>query len=136
MTPPTSPDHPYAGTALFYDPLTRKDPIPEAQIGEVHLADDLDGGPAEDTLIFALDGRDYEIDLSNANAQKLRQALRPYVTAACKTTRGGTRSTGARASGGDPDTVKIRAWAKENGYEVFDRGRIHQSVKDAYYATH
>jgi hypothetical protein len=54
MTPPTIPDHPYANTALFYDPLTDKDPSPMAQKVEVHLEDDLDGGPAEHTLTFAL----------------------------------------------------------------------------------
>ncbi|MCM3689042.1 histone-like nucleoid-structuring protein Lsr2 [Kocuria rosea] len=105
-----------------------------AQKVEVHLEDDLDGGPADTTLAFALDGRDYEIDLSEANAEKLREALRPFVAAARKTTRStGTRST--RASSSDPDTTKIRAWAKDNGHAVSDRSRIHQSVKDAYYTA-
>ncbi|MCM3687092.1 histone-like nucleoid-structuring protein Lsr2 [Kocuria rosea] len=112
-----------------------------AQKVEVHLEDDLDGGPADHTLTFALDGRDYEIDLSEANAEKLREALRPFVAAGRKTTHTGTRSTlsrstGARSSSIDPDTAKIRAWAKENSHPISDRGRIHQSVKDAYYAAH
>jgi hypothetical protein len=137
MTPPTIPDPPYAGTSLSYDPLTRKDPSPMAQKVEVHLEDDLDGGPADHTLAFALDGKDYEIDLSDANAEKLRDALRPFVTAARKApTGGGPRGTRTRASSSDPDTAKIRAWAKEHGHPVSDRGRIHQSVKDAYYAAH
>ena len=106
-----------------------------AQKVEVHLEDDLDGGPAEHTVTFALDGKDYEIDPSTDHAEKLREALRPYAAAGRKTTRGGgTRNTGNRAAKSDPDTAKIRAWAKENGHEVSDRGRIHQSVKDAYYA--
>ena len=108
-----------------------------AQKVEVHLEDDLDGGPAEHTVTFALDGKDYEIDPSTANAEKLREALRPFAEAGRKTTRSsGLRSTRTRASASDPDTAKIRAWAKENGHEVSDRGRIHQSVKDAYYAAH
>ncbi|MEX5271563.1 Lsr2 family protein [Kocuria sabuli] len=108
-----------------------------AQKVEVHLEDDLDGGPAEHTITFALDGKDYEIDLSDTNADKLREALRPYAAVGRKATRGGgTRSTGTRTPKGDSDTAKIRAWAKENGHEVSDRGRIHQSVKDAYYAAH
>ncbi|THE19004.1 Lsr2 family protein [Kocuria rosea] len=108
-----------------------------AQKVEVHLEDDLDGGPADTTLTFTLDGRDYEIDLSTTNAEKLREALRPFAEAGRKATRGGgARSTRPRASSSDPDTAKIRAWAKENGHEVSDRGRIHQSVKDAYYAAH
>ena len=108
-----------------------------AQTVQIHLEDDLDGGPANHTLTFALDGKDYEIDLSEANAEKLREALRPYVAAGRKTARGGSpRGTRTRASNGDPDTARIRAWAKENGHQVSDRGRIHQSVKDAYYAAH
>jgi hypothetical protein len=107
-----------------------------AQKVEVHLEDDLDGGPADDTVTFALDGKDYEIDLSTTNAEKLREALLPFAEAGRKNTRGGSaRSTRSRTSGSDPDTAKIRAWAKENGHEVSDRGRIHQSVKDAYYAA-
>lgn len=107
-----------------------------AQKVEVHLEDDLDGGPADDTVTFTLDGKDYEIDLSTTNAEKLREALRPFTEAGRKTTRGaGARSTRTRSSGSDPDTAKIRAWAKETGYEVSDRGRIHQTVKDAYYAN-
>ena len=108
-----------------------------AQKVEVHLEDDLDGGPADDTVTFALDGKDYEIDLSTTNAEKLREALRPFAEAGRKTTRSGSpRRTPSRASGSDPDTAKIRAWAKENDYEVSDRGRIHQHVRDAYYAAH
>ena len=137
MTPPTTPDHPHASTALFYDPLTRKEPPPMAQKVQVHLEDDLDGGPADTTLTFALDGKDYEIDLSEANAEKLREALRPFTEAGRKATRSGSpRGLRPRASSSDPDTAKIRAWAKENGHEVSDRGRIHQSIKDAYYAAH
>ncbi|MFI7484076.1 Lsr2 family protein [Kocuria sp. M1R5S2] len=107
-----------------------------AQKVEVHLEDDLDGGPADDTVTFVLDGKDYEIDLSTTNAEKLREALRPFMEVGRKTTRGaGARGARSRASGSNPDTAKIRAWAKENGYEVSDRGRIHQTVKDAYYAA-
>ena len=108
-----------------------------AQSVQIILEDDLEGGEADETVQFSLDGKDYEIDLSTANAEKLREALRPYAAAGRKAGRTTTaRSTGARAPKSDPDTAKIRAWAKENGHEVSDRGRIHQSVKDAYYAAH
>lgn len=81
-----------------------------AQKIEVHLEDDLDGGPADDTVTFGLDGKDYEIDLSGANAEKLREALRPYADAGRKATRGGgTRGIGHRTVKGGPDTAKIRA---------------------------
>lgn len=103
-----------------------------AQKVEVHLEDDL----AEHTVTFALDGKDYEIALSATNAEKLREALRPFADAGRKATRGGgARGTGNRTAKGGPDTAKIRTWARANGHEVSDRGRIHQSVKDAYYAA-
>ncbi|MGW7594836.1 histone-like nucleoid-structuring protein Lsr2 [Streptomyces rubiginosohelvolus] len=106
-----------------------------AQKVQVLLVDDLDGGEADETVTFALDGKTYEIDLTTTNADKLRDALEPY-------TKGGRR-TGGRASGGrgkaraaaggaGQDTAKIRAWAKENGYEVNDRGRVPATVREAY----
>jgi hypothetical protein len=107
-----------------------------AQSVQIILEDDLDGGAADETVHFCLDGKDYEIDLSDANAEKLREALRPYAAAGRRAGRTPARSTGTRASKADPDTAKIRAWAKDNGHEVSSRGRIHQSVKDAYYAAH
>ena len=103
---------------------------------QIILEDDLEGGPADETVQFGVDGQQYEIDLSTANAEKLREALRPFAAAGRRAQGKTTRTTGTRSStGGNPETAKIRAWAKENGYEVSDRGRIHQSVKDAYYAA-
>ena len=107
-----------------------------AQSVKIILEDDLEGGPAEETVQFGLDGRQYEIDLSTANAEKLREALRPYVSSGRRTQGKSTRTAGPRSSsGGNPETAKIRAWAKENGHQISDRGRIHQSIKDAYYAA-
>ena len=81
-----------------------------AQKVEVSLEDDLDGGPAEHTVIFALDRKDYEIDLSVDNAQKLREALQPYAAAGRKTTRTtGARGAWGRSTSSDLDTAKIRA---------------------------
>ncbi|MER0244527.1 Lsr2 family protein [Streptomyces sp. 796.1] len=105
-----------------------------AQKVQVLLVDDLDGGEADETVTFALDGKTYEIDLTTANADKLRSALEPYTKSG--------RRTGGRAAGGrgrvrtgassSQDTAKIRAWAKENGYEVNDRGRVPATVREAY----
>ncbi|KNB52056.1 histone-like nucleoid-structuring protein Lsr2 [Streptomyces caatingaensis] len=104
-----------------------------AQKVQVLLVDDLDGGEADETVTFALDGKTYEIDLNTANADKLRAALEPYAKNGRRT---GGRSTGrARgraASAGSPDTAKIRAWAKENGYNVNDRGRVPAEIREAY----
>ncbi|MEU1800150.1 Lsr2 family protein [Streptomyces sp. NPDC019937] len=105
-----------------------------AQKVQVLLVDDLDGGEADETVTFALDGKSYEIDLNTANADKLRDALEPFTKGGRRT---GGRASGGRgkaraASGSGQDTAKIRAWAKENGYEVNDRGRVPATVREAY----
>jgi hypothetical protein len=107
---------------------------PVAQKVQVLLVDDIDGGEADETVTFALDGKTYEIDLTTANADKLRGLLDPYVKGGRRT---GGRAAGGRgkaraASGGSQDTAQIRAWAKENGYEVNDRGRVPASIREAY----
>ncbi|MFI5533707.1 Lsr2 family protein [Kitasatospora sp. NPDC051853] len=109
-----------------------------AQRVQVILEDDLDGGSADETVTFALDGVAYEIDLKSANADKLRGLLAPYVDKGRKQSgrlaggrRGAARSAG-RPAAGAPDTAKIRAWAKENGFEVNDRGRVPSNVREAY----
>ncbi|PWI42410.1 Lsr2 family protein [Streptomyces sp. ICBB 8177] len=112
-----------------------------AQKVQVLLVDDITGGEADETVTFALDGATYEIDLSTENADKLRGLLADYVDAGRKTggraSRGrarASRATGGSASG--PDTAKIRAWAKENGYEVNDRGRVPATIREAYEKEH
>ncbi|WP_329622727.1 Lsr2 family protein [Streptomyces sp. NBC_01255] len=104
-----------------------------AQKVQVLLVDDLDGIEADETVTFALDGKTYEIDLTTANAEKLRGLLEPYTTGGRRT---GGRTTSGRGKGrvaaGSPDTAKIRAWAKENGLDVNDRGRVPATVKAAY----
>lgn len=105
-----------------------------AQKVQVLLVDDLDGGEADETVTFALDGKSYEIDLTTNNADKLRDALEPFTKGGRRT---GGRAAGGRgktraAAGGSQDTAKIRAWAKENGYEVNDRGRVPATVREAY----
>ncbi|MFJ7075801.1 Lsr2 family protein [Streptomyces sp. NPDC098781] len=109
-----------------------------AQKVQVLLVDDLDGGEADETVTFALDGKTYEIDLTTANADKLRGLLDPYVKGGRRT---GGRASGGRgkaraASGGSQDTAQIRAWAKENGYDVNDRGRVPANIRKAYEDAH
>lgn len=103
-----------------------------AQKVQVLLLDDLDGGEASETVSFAIDGKTYEIDLNETNAKKLRDALEPYLKAGRRS--GGRSSRAARSGsrGGGADTAKIRAWAKENGYEVNDRGRVPANIREAY----
>lgn len=109
-----------------------------AQRVEVLLTDDLDGkelaeGKGE-TVRFTLDGVSYEIDLSTRNATALRKALTPYVEAGRRqrTTRG-ARVTRTQV-GADAKTVK--QWARANGYEVSDRGRVPNDVRAAFEAAH
>ena len=101
------------------------------------LVDDLDGTVLENgagsTVRFSLEGRQYEIDLSDSNAQKLRSALAPYISAG-RSVAGSTRGSAARrtsriASG---ELAAIRSWAQGHGYTVGDRGRISAEVREAY----
>jgi hypothetical protein len=97
-----------------------------AQKVQTLLVDDLDGSEANDTVRFGLDGTDYEIDLNAKHAQQLRDALARYTAAARKT--GGTARrparSGRKATPTALNTTEIREWAKSQGIEVKDRGRI------------
>ena len=111
---------------------------------QVILSDDLDENVAADeTVSFSLDGTSYEIDLSDKNAQELRDAFSRYVQAARKVGRGSGRASGggrSRATGGGrmdrEQAGAIRDWARKNGHAVSDRGRIPASVVEAYEAAH
>jgi hypothetical protein len=108
-----------------------------AQKVQVILVDDIDGGPAEETLSFSLDGVSYEIDLSTANAAKLRDSVAPYVGTARRV--GGRSSAGrgrARRGSGDNRTAQIREWARANGHPVNERGRVAASIVAAYEKAH
>ena len=107
-----------------------------AQRQVVVLEDDLDGGEAAETITFGLDGVTYEIDLSKAHAEDLREALSPYVTAGRRT--GGRRKSRADVAtvGGKADRAAIREWARKNGHNVGDRGRIPAAVVQEYNAAH
>ena len=101
------------------------------------IEDDLDGGEAEETVRFALDGVSYEIDLNEKNATRLREALAPWIGHARRS--GGRRtpasrpqSSGRRRSQG----ADIRAWAQEQGYKVSARGRVSEEIRAAYAAAH
>ena len=104
-----------------------------ARVTQVSLVDDVDGSVASSTVGFSLDGKTYELDLSDKNAKKLRDAMAPFVAAARRL--GGRRASGPAASTARTDrekTTAIRAWAREHGHEVADRGRIPRSVLEAY----
>jgi hypothetical protein len=117
-----------------------------AQKVQVLLVCDLHDGDVEgtETIAFGLDGSSYEIDVCEAHAADLRDAYAPFVGAARRAGRGGSapaqRRSGrssSRASGGDKNRVAdIRDWARKNGHQVSERGRISATVMSAYDAAH
>ncbi len=104
------------------------------------LVDDLDGTVLEsgegETVLFSLDGIAYEIDLTEANAAALRDVLQPYVAAArsISSRTSGSQTSGARARqrSSEHDLGLVRQWARDNGYQVSDRGRVPATVIEAF----
>jgi hypothetical protein len=108
-----------------------------AQRVQVMLVDDIDGSTAVETVSFSLDGVSYEIDLTAANAKKLRNDLAPWVGHARRS--GGRKSSRrAGAVGGQrrSDLGAVRQWARKNGHQVSDRGRISAGILAAYDKAH
>ncbi|MBE6481523.1 MAG: Lsr2 family protein [Actinomyces ruminicola] len=102
-----------------------------AQKTQIVLVDDIDGSEATQTITFALDGVTYEIDLNEEHAAALRESIEEWTVKARR--RGGRRTLRRRPPTGV--TQKIREWARANGYEVSDRGRIPAPVREAYMAA-
>lgn len=100
----------------------------------VALEDDLDGGPAAETVLFGFDGTDYEIDLSTKNAATFREQFVPFIEHARRLGRGEARRP-ARTAASRRRSGDIRAWARDHGIEVSERGRIPASVVEQYQAA-
>jgi len=120
--------HVYEAWIVYADAsqISRRNGASMAQKVQTLFVDDLDGSEADGTVRFGLDGTDYEIDLNAAHAQELRDALAHYVSAA-RRARGGARlpaRTGRRASANGLNTTEVREWAKAQGIDVKDRGRV------------
>jgi hypothetical protein len=109
-----------------------------AQKTVVELVDDLDGGDADETVTFALDGVEYQIDLSAANAERLREELATFIGHATRV--GGRRQRGSNPVAGTArdkaDNQAIREWARSQGEEVADRGRISQDLVMRFQEAH
>ena len=106
-----------------------------AQRVNVVLVDDIDGSDAVETVGFALDGVDYEIDLSEGHAAELRNAFSLYIGHARRTggrRRGGVRRSSSASNGSGASAAEIRTWARENGWDVPERGRVSAEVREAY----
>ena len=113
-----------------------------AQKVQVQLVDDLDGtSTAEETVSFGLDGVEYEIDLSSEHASELRDGLESFVAAARRTggrvKRGGGRTTtrGGVSGGSREQNQAIREWARRNGHELAERGRIPAHIVSEFEAA-
>ena len=100
----------------------------------VALEGDLDGGPAAETVRFAVGGAEYEIDLNKKNAAAFRKQLAPFVEHARRAGRGPRRRAGRSAAGRERGAA-IRAWAKQRGIAVSARGRIPADVMERYDAA-
>jgi hypothetical protein len=108
-----------------------------AQKVQVLLVDDIDGGSADETVTFGLDGVSYEIDLTSGHATELRDALSLWVGNARKVGgRTASKSAPRARRSSSSDAQAIREWAKEHGHQVSERGRISAEVKAAYDASH
>ena len=107
-----------------------------AQKIHIVLEDDLDGSEATETVSFGLDGTSYEIDLNEKNAAALRDALAIYVGHGRKVGAAPRRGRRSAASSAGPSAKEIRDWARANGHEVPDRGRVSAEVREAYAAAH
>ena len=108
-----------------------------AQKVSIELVDDLDGSAATETISFGLDGASYEIDLNDKNAAALRDALASYIGHGRKVGASPRRARKAAAavSSDGPSAREIRDWARSNGFDVPDRGRVSAEVRSAYDAA-
>ncbi len=110
-----------------------------AQRVNIVLTDDLDGTDANETVTFSLDGNTFEIDLSAENAERLREAVRPFVAAGRKTSgraAAAARPGRRRAAAASGSATEIRSWAQEQGMQVSARGRVPAEIRAAYEAAH
>lgn len=119
-------------------PQLKADAIPMAQKVEITLVDDIDGGKADETITFGLDGTQYVIDLSDKNAKQFRENIAKYVDAARKEKGGRAAARGGRraAAPSGPDTSDVRTWAKAQGYEVSERGRVSKDLIVKFQEAH
>lgn len=110
-----------------------------AQYTVVHMKDDLDDSEAQQTIYFSLDNKDYVIDLNDKNAEVFRGKLAQYIEAGRKRDASGSAAKPKRAARGaaaEVDPAVVREWARENGHEVSDRGRVSLNLIKAYHEAH
>jgi hypothetical protein len=103
------------------------------------VRDDLDGSVIEEgqgeTVRFSVNNTSYIMDLTTKNAAAFRDAIKPYIDAAVKEVASLPRSASSAPKGNKEELQKIRQWAKDNGYQVSDRGRVSAEIQSAYHAA-
>jgi hypothetical protein len=109
-----------------------------AQRTVVMMTDDLDGTEAQQTIYFSLDNRDYVIDLNDKNAAAFRAQFEQYIEAGRKhdSAASARPRRAVRGAAAEPDPSAVREWARANGHEVSERGRVSLKIIDAYRASH
>jgi hypothetical protein len=120
--------------------ISLKGDEPMAKKVNIQFVDDLDGeSNADETITFALDNKEFEVDLSTEHAAELREAFAKYINVARRTggsTRGGKRGGTSTGTSNREETQKIRAWAIDQKLPINPRGRISQDIQDQFYAVH
>jgi hypothetical protein len=111
-----------------------------AQKTVVVMTDDLTGGDATQTIHFSLDNNEYVIDLNDKNAAALRADFDKYIEAGRKHRADAgsarpRRGAAVRGPASGVDTAAVREWARDNGHEVSERGRVSKKIIDAYLAA-
>jgi hypothetical protein len=107
-----------------------------AQKVQTVYIDDIDGGEASGTVRFGLDGTDYEIDLSTRHSEALHKSLLTYIEHARKVGGASRRaSRGRRNSASGIDTTAVRSWAREQGIDIKERGRVPANIVEQYRAA-
>ena len=100
----------------------------------VIVTDDLDGSENAETVSFGFDGATYEVDLGQKNRAKLEKALAPFIDAGRRAPRAATRRAGRQSA--SVDRGAVRAWARERGLKVSERGRVSADIMSQYEAAH
>ena len=113
----------------------RVDHRPMAKTTITQVTDDIDGSKDAHEVLFAFDGTEYTVDLGKKNRTALQKALQPYIDAGTKVSKR-TPSSRRSSSSSRKDFSAIRAWARENGHEVSERGRIPKAIIEAYEISH
>lgn len=112
-----------------------------ARVVEVRNVDDVDGSEADETVTYAVDGIEYQIDLSAENAEKFRDTFAPWVEKSRRapSRRGGRRQSAAKPSptgrGKEVDSAQVRDWARANGIDVSAKGRLPASLVEQFLAA-